>query len=188
MNRSGLLFLMFAIVIALVFTWLNSTWLSYKGFVFSKDEKQVDYYLSDFTILNTYPDGQMLYFLTGQHLVHQQSTGGSRIFNPVIQARDIDEAIITLTAKKAQQSVKDGPILLLDKVDMVKESTKPRESFKLLTNDLTYNPIRKELSSIAKLELSSENGNLQGVGFNTKLDEKELRIHKNVQAEFIPAK
>ena len=188
MNRSGLFFLIFAILIAVTITWLNSTWLSYKGFVLSTKDRQVDYYLSDFTLLNTYPDGQMRYFLKGTHLVHQQSTNASQIFRPVIQARDEDNGMFTISAKKAQQDMKDGPILLLGVVDIDKQSGKIAENFKMFTSDLTYNPVKKELSSNEKITLTSEFGNVQGVGFSTSLDEQELRIHKNVQATLIPAK
>ena len=188
MNRSGLFFLIFAIAIALTFTWLNSTWLSYKGLEFSQKDKLVDYYLSDFTLLNTFPDGQMRYLVTGQHLVHQQSTGASRIFSPVLKAQDSDNGIITLTAKTAQQVKRNGSIMLLGKVNVDKKGNTLSENFELLTSDLTYNPIKKELSSDAELVLTSVNGNLQGVGFDTQLDDQELRIHKNVQAEFTPAK
>jgi LPS export ABC transporter protein LptC len=188
MNRSGFFFLVFTILITLTITWLNSTWLSYKGFVLSSKDRLVDYYLSDFTLLNTYPDGKMRYLLKGTHLIHQQSTSASQIFSPIIQARDYDNGVISVSAKKALQDKKNGPIVLPGEVNIEKRSSKPIENFKLLTNDLTYNPVKKELSSNAKVALKSEFGNMQGVGFNTNLDEQELRIHNNVQAILIPEK
>ena len=188
MNRSGLFFLVFAIVVAVAFTWLNSTWLSYKGFVFDQKDKQIDYYLSDFSILNTYPDGRMKYLIKGQHLVHQESTKASKIIKPTIEARDVDESIITISANEAQQDKKNGPILLVGKVEVDKNSEDDKENFKLLTRDLTYNPTNRELSSDAEINLSSSSGDLKGIGFRTKLDEQELRIHKNVRAMFNPSK
>ncbi len=188
MNRSGLLFLFIATVIALAFTWLNSTWLSYKGFSISKKEKLIDYYLSDFTVLNTYPNGNMHYLIKGEHLVHQQSTGASQIFSSILKAKDIDEELITLKAKKAEQSKKDGLINLVGEVVAIKDSSEVTKSFELLTRNLTYNPLLRELSSKEEITLTSVNGILKGIGFNTKLDEEELRIHKNVQVIFIPSK
>ncbi len=188
MNRSGLLFLIIATVIALGFTWLNSTWLTFKGFSISKNEKLIDYYLSDFTVLNTYPNGNMHYLIKGEHLVHQQSTGASQIFSPLLKAKDTDGEVITLTAKKAEQIKKDGPINLDGEVVAVKDSKEVTKSFELLTRNLTYNPLIRELSSEEEITLTSVNGIIKGVGFNTKLDEEELRIHKNVQAIFIPSK
>lgn len=186
MNRSGIFFLIFAIVIAIAFTWLNSTWLSYQSFVFDRQEKQIDYYLSDFSILNTYPDGSMKYMIKGQHLVHQESSGASKIIKPTIEARDIDQSIITITALEANQITKNGAILLEGQVDIVKNSKDQTENFKLLTSDLSYNPTSRELSTDATLSFSSPSGDFTGVGFSTNLDEQELRIHKNVQAKFIP--
>jgi len=188
MNRSGIFFLIFAIAIAITFTWLNSTWLSYQGIVFDRQDKQIDYYLTDFSILNTYPDGTMRYMIKGKHLVHQESSSASKIIKPTIEARDVDESIITITANEAQQDKNKGPILLQGIVDVVKNSHLENENFKLLTSDLSYNPTSRELSTDAELTFSSPSGTFTGVGFNTKLDEQELRIHKNVQAKFIPSK
>lgn len=188
MNRSGIFFLIFAIVVAVGFTWLNSTWLAYQGFVFDRQDKQIDYYLSDFSILNTYPDGSLHYMVKGQHLIHQQSSSASKIIKPTIEARDVDGSIISITANEAQQNKKNGPIVLVGEVDAVKNSNEENENFKLLTSDLSYNPINRELSTDAKLSFSSSAGEFTGLGFSTKLDEQELRIHKNVQAKFIPAK
>jgi len=188
MNRSGIFFLIFAIVIAVAVTWLNSTWLTYQNFVFDRQVRQIDYYLTDFTIVNTYPDGSMQYRIKGQHLVHQESSKASKIIKPVIQARDIKNSLITITANEALQDSKNGPIILTDKVDIEKKSVDETENFKLLTSDLAYNPISRELSTDAELTFTSPSGELTGLGFSTKLDEQELRIHKNVQAKFIPSK
>ncbi|GAA0398269.1 hypothetical protein GCM10009133_03910 [Cocleimonas flava] len=177
-----------ATVIALGFTWLNSTWLSFKGFSVSKNEKLIDYYLSDFSVLNTYPNGNMKYQIKGEHLVHQQSTGASQIFSPELIAKDTDGVVITLTAKKAEQAEKNGPINLNGDVIAIKDSPEVTKSFELLTRNLTYNPLIRELSSEEEITLNSVNGIIKGQGFNTKLDEEELRIHKNVQAILIPSK
>jgi LPS export ABC transporter protein LptC len=188
MNKSGLLFLLFAIMVLVVFTWLNSTWLSYRDFDFSKNVKRIDYYLSDFTLLNTYADGTMRYQLKGSHLVHQQVTGASEIFSPELKARGIDNSIITLNAKTALQDKKNSSIQLTGDVSVIKMGSKPLDSFKLLTNDLIYNPIEKVLSTDKKLVFTSDMGKIKGVGFSTHLDKQELRIKQNVHTEFIPAK
>ncbi|HIP81397.1 MAG TPA: hypothetical protein EYH16_03195, partial [Leucothrix mucor] len=71
MNKSGILLLISAIVIAIAFTVLNTYWLSYKGLQPTQKIKKIDYYLSDFTLLSTQADGKMRYHVTAQHLVHQ---------------------------------------------------------------------------------------------------------------------
>ena len=187
MNRNGLFLLVFSIVTLIVVTWLNSTWLSYKGFQLTQKDKKIDYYLSDFTLLNTQADGKMRYFITAQHLIHQQSTGSSEIFKPLLQARDSDGTLITLKSKKAEQ-IKGGDIQLLEDVSAIKISPKEEENFELTTQDLTYNPIRKALSSKSKVQLKTHQGELNGIGFTSKLDEQELRIHSNVQIKFNPPK
>ncbi len=187
MNRGGLLLLVLSMVIALAITWLNSTWLTYKGFQFTQKVKKIDYYLSDFTLLNTLPDGQMRYFVTAEHLVHQQSTNSSGIFKPLLQASDVDGSMITLKSDKAEQN-KEGIITLVEDVNVMKNGPKIKENFELITHNLIYNPKQKTLSSTSKVIFTSYQGQLQGVGFSSKLDEQELRIHSNVRAEFNPAK
>lgn len=187
MNRSGLFLLVFSIATLIIVTWLNSTWLNYKDFQFTQKDKKIDYYLSDFTLLNTQADGQMRYFVTAQHLIHQQSTGSSEIFKPLLQARDSDGTLITLKSNKAEQ-INGGEIHLLGDVSVIKKSSKDEENFELTTRDLVYNPIEKALSSKSKVQLKTYQGQLNGTGFSSKLDEQELRIHSNVQIQFNPPK
>jgi len=187
MNKGGLLLLIISVLIAIAITWLNSTWLTYKGFQFTQKIKKIDYYLSDFTLLNTLPDGQMRYFVTAEHLVHQQSTNESEIFKPLLQASDSDGSMIILKSEKAEQD-KKGVIQLVGAVNVTKNGPRIKENFELITHDLIYNPKQKTLSSEAKVIFTSYQGQLQGVGFSSKLDEQELRIHSNVRAEFNPAK
>lgn len=188
MNRNSFFFLIFTIFIATIFTWLNSTWLSYKGFSFTQKEKKVDYYLSDFTLLNTYPDGSMRYHIKGQYLIHQQSSGASEIFKPIIQARDFDENIINLTANNAIQRNKNGLIELKESVKLIKTGIDTEHDFTIETKNILYSPTNREISSDEELEFSSKLGKFNGTGFNTKLDQQEIRIHNNVQAVFTPAK
>ncbi len=187
MNRGGLFLLIFSIVTLISVTWLNSTWLSFKGFQLTQKDKKIDYYLSDFTLLNTQADGTMRYFVTAQHLIHQQSTDSSEIFKPLLQARDSDGTLITLKSNKAEQT-KGGEIHLLGDVSVIKSGLKDEGNFELTTRDLVYNPIEKTLSSKYKVQLKTHHGQLNGIGFSSKLDEQELRIHSNVQIQFNPPK
>ena len=186
MYRSGALFFVIAIAIAGLLTWLNSRWLTLKDFQFAQTEKKIDYYLSDFVLLKTYPDGQMHYRVQGRHLIHQQQSGGSEIFKPLLQARDVDGALLSITAEKAHQAKKDGTIRLLGKVQMNKANVPPVERFSLETTDLNYNPKEKTLSSQEALSLLSYSGIIKGKGFATKLNEQELRIRSHVHIEYQP--
>jgi len=187
LNRSGLFFLLSAIVIAIITTWINTQWLSYKYFQLSKKEKRIDYYLSDFSLLNVQENGEMRYFVTGKHLIHQQKSGKTEIFNPVLEARSTDNTTISLVAKKAVQSTRNGNIHLEGLVVVNKESNKNEaDGFTIQTSDLIYNPVKRELKSDAKLFFKSLHGSLQGIGFSSKLDEQEFRINSNVQAKYQP--
>lgn len=189
MNRSGLLLLVGAIIIAVVTTWLNSHWISFNYFQLTKKEKKIDYYLSNFTLLNVQGDGQMRYLVTAQHLIHQQTTGASEIFNPILEVRNADQTITSLVAKKALQEKKNGDIQLQGLVVADKESNENiSNGFNFQTSDLIYNPIQKIIHSDSKIIFKSAHGSLQGTGFSSKLDEQELRMNSNVQAFYQPKK
>lgn len=187
MNKSGIILLISAIVIAVAFTVLNTYWLSYKGLQLTQKIKKIDYYLSDFTLLATQPDGKMRYHVSAQHLVHQQTTGASEIFQPIFKAQDENDELITLKANKAEQITKNGVIKLNGEVIVFKESSEKTKGFNLATENLSYNPLQRSISTDAKVTLESGANNLQGVGLSGKLDEQELRIHSNVHARFTPS-
>lgn len=187
MNRSGFFLLIAAIFVAVLTIWVNSYWSQHIGFQLIQKDKKIDYYLSDFSLLNTKPDGKMRYLIKGTHLIHQQSTKASELYNPLIQASNANGDLTTLTAKKAKQDKKDGPISLLGKVKVVKNSSNPAEAVHFETQDLIYNPSDKTLTTDAKVILASDFGNLQGIGLSSKLDEQEIRILSNAQSQFIPA-
>jgi len=189
-NKGGLTFLIIAIVLALAFTWLNSSWHTYKEILLPQNVKKIDYYLTDFTLLNTQSDGSMRYLLKGKNLTHQQTTGRSEIFNPQIKATDSDGSIISLQAGSATQVDKNGLITLLGDVKLDKKGSDDdaTSNFQLTASDLVYNPLKKELSSKTKVILNTDSGRIEGVGFNSKLNEQSLRIHSNVHIEYKPAK
>ncbi len=188
MNKGGLTFLIIAIVIALSFTWLNSSWKSYKDIILPQNAKKIDYYLSDFTLLNTQADGSMRYLLKAQNLTHQQSSGHSEIFNPFITATDSDGGIVSLQAESAIQTDEGALIKLTGNVSLNKAGGNKREEFQLTSSDLVFDPLKKELSSKSKVILKTDFGQLEGTGFSSKLNEQALRIHSNVHIEFKPAR
>ena len=185
MNRKGLFFLILSIIVAVSTIWLNSFWLSYKGLVSEENEKQIDYYLSDFSLLQTSSTGEMQYYLQGQHLTHKNSTGSSEIFHPTIQTHDSDGIRLFIQAKKAFQKKSQGDIELSGAVS-IKKSNANEISFKLDTENLVFNPVRRELSTDDSITLTTKNGLLTGTGLRSKLDQQELRILSNVHAKFDP--
>ena len=187
MNKGGLTFLIIAIIVALGFTWLNTSWKSYKDIILPQNAKKIDYYLSDFTLLNTQADGSMRYLLKAQNLTHQQSSGHSEIFNPQITALDSDGGVISLHAESAIQTDKDAVIKLTGRVNLNKAGGEKRTAFQLESSDLVFDPLKKELSSTSKVILKTDFGKIEGIGFNSKLNEQALRIHSNVHIEFQPA-
>ncbi len=201
MNYKGLLLVIFSIAIALSVTWLNNFWLSYQEFVSAKNERQIDYYLSDFSLLNTSSDGVMKYYLQGQHLVHKNSTGGSEIFHPVIQAADSDGQYLLIHAEKALQKKTEGIIELAGSVLIQKSNNQtisiPKNTpldhskddvsdFSLETEHLSFDPIKREIFTDAMITLTTKDGLLTGTGLQSKLDQQELRILSNVHAKFDP--
>lgn len=201
MNYKGLFLLVFSIIIALTVTWLNNFWLSYQEFISAGNEREIDYYLSDFSLLNTTPNGAMKYYLQGQHLVHKNASGGSEIFRPVIQAADHDGKILFIQADKAQQKNAQDVIKLEGSV-LIQKTTRPNKTtansipldslsdkhadFKLTTASLSFDPIKREIFTEATITFITKNGFLTGKGLHSQLDQQELRILSNVHAKFDP--
>ena len=200
MNYKGLLLLVFSIIIALAVTWLNNFWLSYQEFVSAGNERQIDYYLSDFSLLNTAASGDMKYYMQGQHLVHKNSTGGSEIFQPIIQAADHDGQALFIRAEKAQQKESQGVIELVGAV-LIQKTTNQKSTansfqldnlgtkdadFDLKTSNLSFDPIKREIFTDAPITLTTKDGLLTGTGLRSQLDQQELRILSNVHAKFDP--
>jgi LPS export ABC transporter protein LptC len=187
MNKSGIILVVVAIVIALLLTALNTFWLSYSELITERKIKKIDYYLSDFTLLSTQPEGKMRYQVKALHLIHQQSTGSSEIFKPILKAQDSDNALLTIKAQKALQKTQDGNIELMGEVTIIKKSSKKSGGFQLATENLTYNPHIKTLQTKAAVTLESNSGFIQGIGLMSNLDQQEIRILSHVHAEFLPA-
>ena len=201
MNYKGLLLLITSIMTALAVTWLNNFWLSYQTFISIKNERQIDYYLSDFSLLNTSAEGELKYYLQGRHLVHKNSTGGSEIFQPTIQATDSDGQTLLIQAEKAQQKKTQGVIelagsVLIKKIHNKNKSTSKHlqseqlshhsSDFILETKNLSFDPIKREIFTDAMITLTTKDGSLTGTGLHSQLDQQELRILSNVHAKFDP--
>ncbi|MCK5896654.1 MAG: LPS export ABC transporter periplasmic protein LptC [Cocleimonas sp.] len=196
MKHKGILLFVLSIVIALSVTWLNTIWLSYQDFISAGNERQIDYYLSDFSLLNTHSDGKMKYYMQGQHLVHKNSTGSSEIFQPIIQATDNNGDSLFIQAKKAQQKESQNLIELVGFVHIKKtNNTSPQTEslenrateFSLTTDHLSFDPIKREIFTDATVTFTTKDGLLTGTGLHSQLDQQELRILSNVHAKFDPS-
>ncbi len=187
MRSIGILAFIVSILFAGVVTWLNLSWKTIKQFTNETSQSRIDYYLSNFTLINTDQAGNISYQLSAEHLIHKQASGASEIYRPKIKKQSVNGDLLTINAEKAIQTSKDGNIDLTGEVKVKQSSTNEVLGFTLLTQDLTYNPVEQKISSPAKSDFISAQGSMTGVGFETKLDEQELRILSNVQAEFQPS-
>ena len=168
-------------------TWLNLSWKTITQFTNETSQSRIDYYLSGFTLVNTDSDGNISFQLSGEHLIHKQANGVSEIYQPHIKRKSINGGLLIIDAEKAIQTSKGGNIDLTGEVSVKQSSIIEPLGFTLLTQDLTYNPLKQSISSSTKSDFISAQGSMTGIGFETSLDEQELRILSNVQAEFQPS-
>lgn len=187
MRSIGIIAFVLSVLFAGMVTWLNLSWKTIKQFTNETSKSRIDYYLSDFTLINTDAAGNASYQLTGDHLIHKQASGDSVIYRPFIQKKSGDKQQLTIRSEKAIQTGKDGNITLTGEVKVQQVETEDSPSFTLLTTNLTYNPVEQKISSQAKSDFISAQGTMSGIGFETKLNDQELRILSNVQAEFKPS-
>ena len=137
--------------------------------------------------MTTDGDGKVRYHVTGQHLTHNQASGASEIYQPYIEARSKEGELVTINAQRATQEDKSGNMRLSGEVKVLKPLFNESPEFTLTTQNLTYSPSTQTISSASDINITSTQGYLRGTGFETRLDEQELRIFSNVQAEFKPA-
>jgi len=186
MNRNGTVLLITAILITIISVWINANWLIQKNFQFIKKDKKIDFYLSNFTLLNTQADGEMRYLITGKHLIHQVSNKATVLFNPLIKARGANGDTTSIKAQKAEQRNDNGPISLFGDIFVEKNSLNSEDTTQFKTKDLVYTPNKKTITTSSEVTFISDFGRFQGTGLTSKLNEQEIRIHSNVQSTFLP--
>lgn len=184
MRNLGQLLFVLSIIAAAVGTWVNLSWKSIEELTNTPSESRIDYYLSDFTLTKTQDDGSVAYKLTGRHLTHKQASGASEIFQPNIRARSDNGDDLFVDAEKALQVGKDDTIKLTGKIRVHKPASGESPEFTLTTEDLIYNPQQRHITTESEISLISPAGTLTGTGLDSNLEEQELRILSNVQAEF----
>ena len=184
MKNIGILAFVLSVLFAGVVTWINLSWKSIKQFTNITSVSRINYYLSDFTLTNTDALGNISYQLDGEHMIHKQLTGSTEVYKPNIIKSSSSGGMLTIDAEKAIQLKKGDNILLSGDVKAVQHDADGTLVFTLLTQDLTYNPNEQKLSSEAKSDFIGVQATTTGVGFDTMLDDQEIRIHSNVQSEF----
>ena len=187
MRSIGIIAFFLSLLFAATVTWLNLSWKTIKQFTNETSQSRIDYYLSDFTLINTDKSGKINYQLNGEHLIHKQASGASEIYRPHINQQSRDGRLLTIDSEKAIQTGKGGNIVLTGEVKIEQAKTNDYPGFTLHTQNLTYNPLEQKISSPAKSDFISPQGSMSGVGFETRLNDQELRILSNVQAEFKPS-
>ncbi len=187
MRSLGIVAFVSSVLFAVAITWLNLSWKTIKQFTNETSQSRIDYYLSDFTLIDTNQAGEISYQLNAEHLIHKQSSGTSEIYRPHIRQSSLDGKLLTIDSEKAIQAGKGGNITLTGKVRVKQATTNDFPAFTLTTQNLTYNPVEQKISSQAKSDFISPQGTMTGIGFETRLNDQELRILSNVQAEFKPS-
>jgi len=186
MKLLGRILFFIVLAVAAVGTWVNLSWKELSEFTNTPSESRIDYYLNDFTLTNIGASGQVRYRLSGQHLIHKQASGGSEVYQPNIEVSSAQGETVTLNAENALQQSKDGNIALTGAIRVHKPEFNGSPEFTLTTRNLTYDPLRQHISSDAEIDLVTAQGTIHGTGFETSLNEQELRIHSNVQADYQP--
>ena len=186
MKSIGIVAFVLSVLFAATVTWLNLSWKTITQFTNEASQSRIDYYLSDFTLIDTNQSGEISYQLTAEHLIHKQASGASEIYRPHIKQQSSDGKLLTIDSEKAIQEGKGGNITLTGEVRVQQAKTKDYPGFTLITQNLTYNPVEQKISSQAKSDFISAQGTMTGIGFETRLNDQELRILSNVQAEFKP--
>ncbi len=149
------------------------------------DKEQIDYYLSDFSVMAVADDGSVNYELAGHHLSHWQAKKQSLIVEPRIrgEGKTPDERM-QLRADEALVDQQTQLAELTGNVQALKPQTGKEGAMELRTDYLTYNMQNREMTTNAVVTITSPSGTMQSTGLTGKLDEDLLRFDSNVRSTY----
>ncbi|MBU0654960.1 MAG: LPS export ABC transporter periplasmic protein LptC [Gammaproteobacteria bacterium] len=149
----------------------------------SMDKDQIDYYLSDFSVMAITDDGSVKYELAGRHLSHWQTQKQSLIITPRIKgAGSTPDEQTRLSADEARIDQTTQLAELTGNVRILKPEPGNQGELDLSTDHLNYNMQSHEISTDAVVSITSPSGTMQSTGLTGKLDEDLLRFDSNVRS------
>jgi LPS export ABC transporter protein LptC len=147
------------------------------------EKDQVDYYLLNFSIMQTGADGKVTSELAGRHLSHWKEEKQSTVIAPIIfNGTDPTERTKT-TADEAQVDQAKQQAKLINNVHIHQPAKGSRSESDLYTDHLNYDMTNHLVSTDAKVLITSPpNNTMQSTGLTGKLDEDLLRFNANVHS------
>ncbi|CAA6813888.1 MAG: Unknown protein [uncultured Thiotrichaceae bacterium] len=182
---NGLIFLILACIIAIAGTWLNRLWQEQQQFTEKLDRSQIDYYLSDFSLISTDTNGQAQFILSGDHFIHRREKKESEIYNPAIIIHSEGESL-SIHAEEARHFANED-MELMGSVSISKPESENLAGYELRTSNLKYSPSMDRLSTEQALSLNStDNAEISGIGLIHDLKNEVIQIQDKVHAEYLP--
>lgn len=186
MRRRGLWLFVFALIIALVSTWLNNFWTEQQQLSrYKQDNNKISYYFTQFTLLTTDGEGSGQYRLSGNHLSHWQEKKFSEIITPEIIALDQQQVTMQTRADVAYLNHQDNSLSLEGNV-ILKQQHLAAQSHTLTTEKLVYFHHNQQIETDQPFKLQSAHGVLQGRGLELQLNNKQMKVLSNVQTSYTP--
>lgn len=183
---NGLILLIIACVIAIAGTWLNKLWQEQQQFTEKIDRSQIDYYLSDFSLVSTDTSGQPQFILSGDHFIHRREKKESEIYSPAVVIHYENETL-SIHAEEARHYANED-VELIGKVSISKPVSEKMAGYEINTSDLHYSPSLDRISTEQPLSLrSTDNAEIKGVGLLHDLKNEVLQIKDKVHAEYLPS-
>lgn len=182
---NGLILLIIACVIALAGTWLNKLWQEQQQFTVKLDRSQIDYYLSDFSLISTDTNGQPQFILSGDHFIHRREKKESEIYQPAIVINSEGETL-SIKAEEALHSANQD-LELIGQVSISKPESENLAGYAMHTSNLKYSPSMDRISTEQPLSLTStDKAEMSGTGLLYDLKNQAIQIQDKVHAEYLP--
>ncbi len=186
MRYSGITYLALAVAFAATLTWLHKLWRTQSVFTEKLNTSEIDYYLSDFSLLSFDSNGNKRFIVSGEHFVHQRATKTSDIYKPSFIVHT-ETNTVTMVANKARQDT-TGDITLNGKVSLTRPESETNTGLEIQTVDLHYSPDKRIAYTNAPVRLIMTDGNtLSAVGMEEDLTTQTTRLLSDVHAEYKPA-
>ncbi|MCK5727401.1 MAG: LPS export ABC transporter periplasmic protein LptC [Thiotrichaceae bacterium] len=183
MTQRGI-YLVLAIFIAIIGTWVHSKWRQYDDFSTSLSQSQIDFYMSGFSAYSTNADGQPQYTLVANHSVKQSKKGTTQIFQPYYTIL-ADSGAITIEAGIATEN-STGDIELTHDVIIKSKSNKTEPSYQVNTEQLVYSTRQQKISTDTPIKITGINMIINSIGLTIDLPSQTTKLKSNVHTKYTP--
>lgn len=184
MTQRGI-YLVLAVLIALIGTWVHSKWRQYDTFSASLNRSQTDFYMSGFTAYSTHTDGKPQYILVADHSIKQNKDATVQIFQPDYTILTESGSVVIKANMATENAASD--IELTGAVTIVSKTKGAEPNYRINTEQLVYSAHNQQINTDMPIKIIGINNTINSTGLNADLFSQTTKLKSNVHTKYTPA-